>query len=349
MNKKLSLLILLCAVSIFTLKAQYNFVVQNGSASVFNTLQEAYDNANAGDTIYLPGGSFNFPVVDKPLVWIGVGYHPDSTAATYFTRINNSVSFSGDCDNTFVTGMHFMGNVSFGSNGQNATDITVFRCRINGSLSLRYNNSEEILLNDKVSECIIRGNIEAGTGSNIIIEKCIVRGILNNFRSSYVNHSMLTLGGRNSSSGYTYFFTNSQNCQIRNSILYYNGYSAIKADAYGSVNNNFIYNIFAGTISFPDGTNTGSDNLNGVDLTTVFEHIDGNLFDFSYLHNFQLKAGSPALGAGANGSDIGIYGHTNPFKPGGLPFTPHIRSVTVDDETSNGLLPVSVTVGAQKN
>jgi hypothetical protein len=349
MNKKLSLLILLCAVSMFTLKAQYNFVVQNGSASVFNTIQEAYDNANAGDTIYLPGGSFNFPIVDKPLVWIGVGYHPDSTASTYFTRINNSVGFSGNCDNTFVTGMHFMGNVSFGSNGQDATDITVSRCRINGSLSLRYNNSVEVLMNDTVRECIIYGNIEGGTGRNINIEKCILRGVLNNFRWSYVNHSILTLGGRNSSSGYTYFFTNSQNCQIRNSVLYYNGYSAIRADVYSSINNNFINNIFAGTITFPDGTNTGSDNLTGVDLSSVFENIEGNIYDFSYLHNFHLKAGSPAIGAGTSGSDIGVYGHPVPFKDGGLPFNPHIRNVEVDDETSNGLLPVSVTVGAQGN
>ncbi|MFC0875168.1 hypothetical protein ACE01N_01170 [Saccharicrinis sp. FJH2] len=349
MNKKMLLLVLLCSVSFFALQAQYNFVVQNGSASVYNTLQEAYDNASAGDTIYLPGGSFNFPSVDKPLVWIGVGYHPDSTAATYFTRINNPVNFSGNCDNTYLTGMHFMSNVTFGTSGQDVTDVTIFRCRISGSLTLKYNNTVEVLLNDKVSECIIDGSIDAGMGSNVIIEKTILKGTLGHFRNSYMNHNIFTYGARNSGSGYSFLLSYCENCQVKNSVINYYSYVNWRADVYGSINNNFLNNIFAGNITFPDGTNTGSYNITGVDLSTVFENIDGNFQDFSYLHNFHLKVGSPAAAAGMNGADIGIYGHTVPFKDGGLPVTPHIRSVEVNDETTNGLLPVSVTVGAQEN
>lgn len=348
MNKKIIIASLLFAVSILTIKAQYNFVVQNGSALVFNTLQEAYDNASAGDTIYLPGGSFTMPTIDKSLVWIGVGYHPDSTAATYFTRINNAVTFSGNCDSTYITGVHFISNVNFGTNGQNATDIEMFRCRVGGTINLKYNDNIEVLLNDNISESIVDGNIVAGYGSNVIIEKCIVRGVLSYFRSSYMNHCIFTLGNRNGSSGYSYLLSYSENCQIKNSVFNYHTYANWRADVYGCINNNFMNNIFAGNITFPDGTHTGSDNLTGIGLSTVFEHIEGNFHDFSYLHDFHLKTASPAIAAGTNNSDIGIFGHTVPFKVGGLPFTPHIRSVSVDDETSNGLLPVKVSVAAQE-
>src|SRR6056297_1566225 len=117
MNKKILFTILVSFFFLSFLTAQHSIVVQNGGASVYKTIDEAYENATNGDTIYLPGGSFNMPLINKSLVWIGVGYHPDSTEATYYTRINNAVSFQGDCDNSVVTGIHFVLNVSVGSTG----------------------------------------------------------------------------------------------------------------------------------------------------------------------------------------------------------------------------------------
>jgi len=109
-----------------------------------------------------------------------------------------------------------------------------------------------------------------------------------------------------------------------------------------------LNNILAGNITFPQGTNTGLDNLTGIDLTNVFEHIEGNLFDFSYLHDFHMKAGSPGIGAGLSDTDISIYGGSIPFKDGGLPFTPHINSININTETVNGILDVEVGVSAQQ-
>ena len=100
MRKNQFMIAVIAILFILPTNGQYNFVVQNGNSESFKTIQEAYEAANAGDTIYLPGGSFNMPSnIDKGLVWIGVGYHPDSTEATYFTRINNQTVLTGNCDN----------------------------------------------------------------------------------------------------------------------------------------------------------------------------------------------------------------------------------------------------------
>ena len=337
------------AFTIVSLQAQYNFIVQNQTASAFNTLSEAYANSVDGDTIYLPGGSFNLPAIDKSLVWIGVGYHPDSTTATYATLINNDASFSGNCDSSFITGIYFTKQVLIGSNGNDAENLTLFRCRIGGNLRLKYADSQSRILNARVSECIIDGTIDAGLGSQILVEKSIIKDIGLNFRESLFDRNIFSQGRGSSSLGYSFYFSNIQNCLIQNSVININSVPTWKIDIYSSTNNNFLNNIFAGNITFPQGTNTGANNLTGIDLQTVFEHIEGSLFDYSYLHNFHLKAESPGIGAGTSGTDTGLYGGTEPFKDGGLPFNPHIRAVSVGNETSNGLLNVGIQVGAQND
>jgi hypothetical protein len=349
MNKLLFFSVLLLFAGNSVLNAQYNFVLQNGNAKVFKTINEAYDAAVPGDTIYLPGGSFNWPAnVSKGLVWIGVGYHPDSTVATYFTRINNAVTFTLDADLTVLMGIHFISNVSFNSlDADVVDDFVIHRCRIGGSLYFKRNDNQEHLLNSLVSECVIDGTLYAYNGSNIRVENSIIRGTLNNFRGSYFDQNIFTLGSRSTGSGVSFLLSGCEGCLLRNSIINYYSYINWRLEQFNNANNSVLNCVFAGNITFPDGINTGSDNITGIDLSSVFENIDGNLPDFSYAHNFRLKAGSPAIGAGLNGHDAGIYSGSNPFKEGGLPPVPHIRSVNIDNETSNGLIKVEIGVGAQ--
>jgi hypothetical protein len=49
---------------------------------------------------------------------------------------------------------------------------------------------------------------------------------------------------------------------------------------------------------------------------------------FNYAHDYNLQAGSPAIGAGSNGTDIGIYGGTSPFIIGDNPAIPQMEEVT---------------------
>lgn len=348
MTKRIFYSILVLCVLSYSSYAQYNFVVQNGTASVYKTLNDAYTSASSGDTIYLPGGSFNFPSqVDKPLVWYGVGYHPDSTEATYYTRINNAANFSGNADNSYISGIQFESNAVFGSNGNDAVGVTIHRCRILGNLNLRSNTSTESDINTLVSECVIDGNIDALYGSNVQVEKCVLKGYFYRFRSSLMENCIITLGGRDYGWGRSFCINEVQNCLIINCIFNYNTYTSFWFDRYNNQNNRFENNIFAGTAVFPEGTNTGSLNLTSIDLSGVFEHIEGDIKDFSFLHDFHLKDGSPAIGSGTESIDMGIFGPDTPFKSGGLPSVPHIRKVNIDQKTSNGMLHLEIEAASQ--
>ncbi len=63
----------------------------------------------------------------------------------------------------------------------------------------------------------------------------------------------------------------------------------------------YQYNIFEGS----SANITGPGNQQNVNLATVVVDINGG--------NYHLVTGSPAIGAGLNGVDIGIYGGTTPF------------------------------------
>jgi len=349
MKRKAHLFIAGLLATTFALHAQHQFVVQNGTASVYTSLQEAYDAATAGDTIYLPGGSFEMPTVEKPLTWIGVGYHPDSTAATYHSLISSHVTFTGAADDTYITGIHFGQNLTFGSTGDDVVDAVISRCRVDGALTLKSDNGTERVTNMVISECILNGTLNGNSAANVLFEKCIVQGTFNNFHSSIFDRVIVLQGSRNYSWAYSYCFTGTTDCLVRNSIIGYHSHAGWRADVYSNENNHFANNVFGGTTTFPAGTNTGTDNLTGFGFGELFEHIEGSSTTFSYLNDYHIKAGSLALGAGTGGTDPGIYGGDDPFKVGGLPPVPHIREVNVAMETIDGQLQVEIKAAAQEN
>ncbi len=61
-------------------------------------------------------------------------------------------------------------------------------------------------------------------------------------------------------------------------------------------------------------------NQSNVDMTTVFVGEEGNSTDGQY----QLKQGSPAIGAGYDGEDCGAFGGATPYILSGLPAIPAI-------------------------
>jgi hypothetical protein len=69
------------------------------------------------------------------------------------------------------------------------------------------------------------------------------------------------------------------------------------------------------------GTNTGGNNILNQD--PIFVNVDTNPWNYSYTDpvngpfvNYNLSAGSPAIGTGVGGTDMGIYGGDSPFFEG---------------------------------
>ena len=135
------------------IKAQSLIAVQNGGAPAFYTvLQTAVDNAQSGDTIYIPGGSFNSIALNKKLYLIGVGHHPDSTNVTAKSIIAG-ISFSSGADASSIIG------ISFGSNGidfqTNIQDLTISRCYMVGTWNFSTNPKVVIISNLSLTENIL--------------------------------------------------------------------------------------------------------------------------------------------------------------------------------------------------
>ena len=67
---------------------------------------------------------------------------------------------------------------------------------------------------------------------------------------------------------------------------------------------------------------TGNNNQNNVSMSTVFINNNGNNDG-----EFVLKSGSPAIGAGIGGADMGAYGGSSPFKLAVQPAVPAIYKI----------------------
>jgi hypothetical protein len=89
-------------------------------------------------------------------------------------------------------------------------------------------------------------------------------------------------------------------------------------------------------------------NLVNLDAATVFVSETNGTYEFS--DNLHLQNICPGVGAGTDGTDMGIYGTASPFKDGALPHVPHISRMDAATGTdASGNLPVSVRVAAQPN
>ena len=84
-------------------------------------------------------------------------------------------------------------------------------------------------------------------------------------------------------------------------------------------------------------------NMMDVDMSTVFL----GPIESSTEGQWQLKDGSPALEAGVNGVDAGMFGGSTPYVLSGIPSIPNIYELNVDEVgTSEGGLKVTIKVKA---
>ena len=339
-------LIFLAFVLLSTLTfAQPHFVVQNGTATVYNNINTAIAAANAGDTLYIPGGGFSVSAaVNKTMHWIGVGHYPDSTSVTGPTKIVSTVTFTGDCDNSSFEGIDFTSDLNMGSSDNELDNLVMKRCRIRGNLNLRANTTGNPNINAQISECVLF-NLNGNNASNCKVEKCNINYMINNFHQSLFIFNSLNLYNPTGWYGSNTNTVNGcYNCQFRNNIF------SNEYDLSGIENCEFSYNLYAGGLPFDpvNSTNSGSNNVINVGADNIYITLTSSIVDFQYANNYHLKSGCPGIGAADDGTDIGIYGSSLPYKEGAVPSYPHIQAAKIDTKATNGNLGVKITVAAQE-
>jgi len=330
--------------------SQNLIVVQNGGIPTFYLqVDSAIIHSQDGDTIYLPGGTWNVSTwINKRLHIIGVGHNPDSTNATFPTKILTPIILSEGASHGTLTGVFLNSTLV---TGLDVSSYTVKRCHLS---SLQFDVSTS---NFTFIENIIDGEF-----------------FLNGLSGGPTNCSFFNniLGAAFIEAAYHFPFLNSS---FRNNIFLYGSSCGIYATCRYSIwskysifeNNVFLgstsnfqkvsnsivnNNLFCEYFSFETGTNNGINNIiNQSPINTVINPgipNDIGSFSYSYSNDYHLQTISPGKNAGTDGTDIGIYGGSFPWKEGSVPFNPHIQHNVISNSTDqNGNLIVNIKVAAQ--
>jgi hypothetical protein len=305
------------------LQAQQRFNVQNGTKTAFyNDLETAVQQATAGDTIYLPGGEIplqNELVIDKKLAMVGAGWDIDSVMRV--TKLSRTVFFRSGSDGSLITGCDlYRIEISDGSNA--IEDITIWRNKVSNAVVLGSNTQRVFVKENLIGSMEGRGAFDC-----IITNNVVTNNVVSNFTLSHFANNIM------------YGLANAIECTVENNYFLDVNFTG---DMRSCIFNN---NAFNGSISFPfNGTCTGSNNISD-------PQSPGDTFISMNINSpktLVVKETSPCKNAGTDGTDIGIYGGSQPYKAGVVPFNPHITRLSVSPQTDkDGKLYVEIIATAQ--
>ncbi|MFC1620552.1 right-handed parallel beta-helix repeat-containing protein, partial [Candidatus Neomarinimicrobiota bacterium] len=288
-----------------------------GAAGDFTTLQAAESSIEVqdGDTLYVYGSSISYGEVEvhRPLVIIGPGYFLDQnpeTQAYPAPAMTDYVYFYSGSKESVITGL------STDRIYVSADSITIKRMRISSG----HHQGSIYIVNDyhatTIQQCYITnsyGNSESrgiwlsGNNTSVIVD--------NNFID--VNYTTGKSIDSHTSSAPAHISHNVLSGNV--TVSYTTFENNILRDGTASLSTTSVRNNICNETQFP----ATDDNQQNVDMNTVFVGTgssDGR---------WQLAAGSPALGAGTEGTDCGMFGGSAPYILSGLPTIPHIYYLTV--------------------
>lgn len=291
----------------------------------FSDLQAAIDAASNGDTLYIEGSPIRYSTgtlfITKPLTLIGpgifLGENPTTQAyqeEAMVSTLDINVAVNPNSLNVILIGLHILHTTTIRN-----SNVIVKRCRISNKILMLETNDIVIeqcfLLNTSTSAA----SIDINNTSNVMVTNNFIHGRAKVLSVQNRDPVLTTVTVQNN--------ILSGDISIEDVVLINNIHIA---GAYTATNTLLSYNIGNST---QFGTNDG--NQVNVDMSTVFEDVNGTIDN-----DFQLKVGSPAIGAGANGGDCGMFSADNGGKPyilSGMPPIPSIYEVTVPDAGFNTL------------
>lgn len=321
---KTSLIVCLLLASSFLI-AQTTHIVDNnpGTTPDFTDVQSAIDAAADGDIIYVQQSSTsygNVTILEKGLTIIGRS-HSD---AGYRTQLN--ITLLENSSNTTIRGIDGTIQESAQVVVADINNIVISDCKLSSLLFNSSNNKNNILVQGNVinsglnfsggipGAILITNNIFNGstiTFGNpdlVLFTNNIVRsdgGAISGSNSETLNISNTIFIGTSNFFGQNYEIPTSGNYQISNCLTYlYNGTSLTFATNSAPINTvqNTLFNVDPLFTSVdPNGTSIAN--------TSPFQPFSDDL---------TLQAGSPALGSGSGGVDMGVYEGYN-FKQFGTP------------------------------
>jgi hypothetical protein len=298
----------------------------------YATLQLAHDAASSGDSVFLSPGSWT-ATINKKLIVLGYGYFIAGAASNA-----NLQSIAGALAVNVTLGGKASTSVFEGIDGLTvlpATDsvvnnITIRRCRGTFYFSNKTYDGWQIV------QCYI-DNLTyyygGGKVTNLRVDNCFI--------NSLGLSGLLTIGSNGQFNNDIFYSTNFGNGSylVKNSVFLLNHVTDINC-----VYQNSIANTDYAAI--PSGN--GNQNITGALMSTTVFVGYSTIGSFSNDGRFVLKAGSPAIGTGAGGTDCGIFGGSSPYKLSGIPRIPSFYKVT-STSTSTSTNPYTITFSVRSN
>ena len=322
----------------------------------YTTLQAALDACAHGDVVLVAGSetAYGDVTVKRRVTIIGPGYNPNKQSALVAkvgTLTLTAANAGGDSSGTLLLGLDVTSTVVGSNSGpqayQRIQNVVIERCRV-GSVDPLFSK------NWTVKNCIItsllRGGSLPNTCDGLLVSNNIFSGQIYTFTNNDAN---VTIANNIfiRSSGTIYYSGSARNIIFTNNIFY--GVSPYNAsNDFCTWNNNiscFNYPVTNDNFNIT-GTNSGGGNQVTVDPD--FVGVVKQAVAFAYTQSFHLNAGSPAIGAGTDGTDVGIYGGMFPWPDGGavpwetspMPYIPVMEALNIQNANvrENGNLNVNI-------
>jgi hypothetical protein len=339
------LLLCACIAQAQTIRRVNNTNTAVTGVNVYTTLQAAHDAASSGDIIYLEPSNITYGSLTcvRPLTIIGNGYFlQQNTGLQLDTResLVDNITFANGSAGSRITGC------TTSSMYIGAGNITVERNRINsGYVYIGYNPS---IGSVGVSGIIFRqnfvengyqvffypGSTVATAVSNVNITNNIITGGISTSTGQYNRLSNILISNNVIgvfSSPASQYGIDVDNAVIKNNIMTYTG-----------TGNNFTPRNNAYTYNISGNTEFGTANGNQQNVAPANLFVGGTA---STDGAYQLRTGSPAIGTGESGTDVGAFGGAVPYRLSGIPNVPTIYqySQSVSGNTLN------VTISTRSN
>lgn len=258
----------------------------------YANLTAAYNAAVDGDTIYIEGTTIDYGnlSVYKRLVFIGSGYF-----------LNQNPETQANQNPSTVTSIYFYA----GSSGSKVLGLT-----INTYLYFAVSGQDYVIRRNSINSLY---NI--ATVSNSYFEQNMINVSNGFFLNTLFRNNFMSTGSISS---------NNNSLFLTNNVIYSMTFTMVE------LRNNIIYSSlvvsgcnFYNNVCSSTQAPAGNGNLLNVAMTDVFV-CWASCTAYSSDARYQLKAGSPAIGAGTNGEDCGMFGGTDPYVLSGMPPIPAI-------------------------
>lgn len=339
--KKIFLLLAGSFLFIINTSAKIWRVNNTGVPADFTSAQTAHNSASVvnGDTIHLEasGGSYGSLTISKQLVIIGNGYflgtlganaNPD-LQANPATSLLSSVLFNTGSNGSVLEGCTLSSTLTL-TNG--VSNIIIRRNRL-ANVTLSLCSNVQILQNyiDNVAAASINGDGNPATNmqiNNNVIANAINMGATSN--GDFMNNIIASVS--------SFGVHNLTNFRVWNNVCVNTStVNMTSCDSRSNIGN-------AGQF----GTLNG--NQSSVTMSTVFEDVANTNPAFSEDSRWQLKAGSPAIGAAWNGvstgGDCGIYGSSATglsYVLSGIANVPSIYKLAAPATTTSNTLNITIS------